>query len=436
MLNLSILGGSLPPNTTEGLIVLLHKGGCRKSLNNWRPITLLNVTYKLFAKCLQLRLQPILNEVISHDQSAFLPMHFILDNIFLTYETIAYAKESNQPLLFLKLDFSKAYDKVDWHFLFKALESLGFPSSFFQMVRLLFKNTAARVNINGQSSQAFPIQQGVRQGCLLAPYLFLVVGKILNHSLKREVQQGRIKRIDLPGAPKPQTIAQYADDTSLTIRGEEPFVCAIVETLQLFSGASGLFINENKSSAYYWHPGGSDRPSWTRDFRWQWAEGGEISKLLGAPFGMDITTEDANSFLMAKIEKKLMYWVTVRLNSAGREVIANSVLVSSLLYFLAIWGDTADGIKRITRKIRNFYWAGTTQQARAWVAWQTCCLKRCDGGLNLIDHQEATTALMAKWVVVACELGTSNFKAMLRCCLSSFQPHSRGKWNPGLQWFT
>jgi hypothetical protein len=130
MLNLSILGGSLPPSMTKGLIVLLHKGGCQKSLNNWRPITFLNVAYKLFAKYLQLRLQPIINEVISHDQSAFLPMHFILDNIFLIYETIAYTKESNQPLLFLKLDFSKAYDKLDWHFLFKALESLGFPSSF------------------------------------------------------------------------------------------------------------------------------------------------------------------------------------------------------------------------------------------------------------------------------------------------------------------
>jgi hypothetical protein len=70
---------------------------------------------------------------------------------------------------------------------------------------------------------------------------------------------------------------------------------------------------------------------------------------------MDITIEDANSFLKAKIQKKLMYWVTVRLNSAGREVITNNVLVSSLLYFLAIWGGIADGIKRITGKIRNFY---------------------------------------------------------------------------------
>lgn len=172
---------------TEGLIALLHKGGGRSTLNNWRPITLLNVAYKIFAKALQLRLQPVLAEVISQDQSAFLPMRFIMDNILLTYETLHYAKSSQQPLLFLKLDFSKAYDKVDWHFLFSALSQLGLPDTFIQMTRLLFTNAAARVSVNGKVTNTFPIQQGVRQGCPLAPYLFLIVGEILNHALKREV---------------------------------------------------------------------------------------------------------------------------------------------------------------------------------------------------------------------------------------------------------
>jgi hypothetical protein len=73
-------------------------------------------------------------ELISADQSAFLPMRYILDNIFLTHETISHAKQSNQPLLFLKLDFSKTYDKIDLIFLFEALHHLGFPSPFIEMV--------------------------------------------------------------------------------------------------------------------------------------------------------------------------------------------------------------------------------------------------------------------------------------------------------------
>lgn len=143
---------------TEGLIALLHKGGGWSTLNNRRPITLLNVAYKVFAKALQLRLQPVLAEVISQDQSAFLPMRFILDNILLTYETIHEAKVSNQPLLFLKLDFSKAYDKVDWKFLFSALTQLGFPESFILMTQLLFTNAAAHVSVNGKTTKPFSIQ--------------------------------------------------------------------------------------------------------------------------------------------------------------------------------------------------------------------------------------------------------------------------------------
>jgi hypothetical protein len=134
----------------------------------------------------------------------------------------------------------------------------------------------------------------------------------------------------------------------------------MVATFQLFSGASSLLINESKSSMYYWHPSGDVRPQWTQGFKWEWANGQDVSKLLGAPFGID-----SDNFLRAKLEKKLTYWVTVKLNLAGREIIANSVLVSTLFYFLAIWGGTVDGIKCITGMIRNFYWAGSIHRARA-----------------------------------------------------------------------
>jgi hypothetical protein len=92
--------GEIHPGVMEGLKALLHKSGGRSTLNNWRPITLLNMSYKLFAKTLQRRLQPVLMEVISYDQSAFLPIRFILDNILLTYKTIHYAKQSRQPYSF------------------------------------------------------------------------------------------------------------------------------------------------------------------------------------------------------------------------------------------------------------------------------------------------------------------------------------------------
>ena len=72
----------------KGVISLLHKGDSRLRLTNWHPIMWLNVVYKLFAKVLQKRLQLALMEIISFDESTFLPMPFILDNILLTHDTI------------------------------------------------------------------------------------------------------------------------------------------------------------------------------------------------------------------------------------------------------------------------------------------------------------------------------------------------------------
>lgn len=102
MIKSSILSKQLLNVITKGMIALLHKGGTRTAVRNWRPITLLNISYKIYAKALQLRLQPILMDIINPEQSAFLSLRFILDNLLLTYETTASAEKSKQSLFFLK----------------------------------------------------------------------------------------------------------------------------------------------------------------------------------------------------------------------------------------------------------------------------------------------------------------------------------------------
>lgn len=123
---------------------------------------LLTLVYKIFAKTLQLRFQPILKDVISPEQTAFLPLRFILDNIVLTQETLHWARTSKQPTVFLKLDFSKAYDKVSWHFLFHAMREINISEKFISWVKLLFENASAIVNLDGNQGDNFRIERGVR----------------------------------------------------------------------------------------------------------------------------------------------------------------------------------------------------------------------------------------------------------------------------------
>jgi 3'-phosphoadenosine 5'-phosphosulfate sulfotransferase (PAPS reductase)/FAD synthetase len=108
----------------------------KKQLFNSKPITLLNVTYKIFAKAFQMQMQLVLMEAISQDQSTFLPFRFILNTILLIHETITWVKKSKQPLILLKLNFYKAYDKVDWRFLFNYMDKLEIPTKFVNMTKM------------------------------------------------------------------------------------------------------------------------------------------------------------------------------------------------------------------------------------------------------------------------------------------------------------
>ena len=145
---------------TKDIISLIPNEEDAKDLNYWRPITLLTVIYKIFAKTLQLGFQPILRDVISPAQTTFLPLRFILNNIVLTQETLHWAKSSKQPMIFLKLDFSKAYDKVSWRFFFHAMHKMGISVQYIGWVKLLFGNATTAVNINKSPISNFKVERG------------------------------------------------------------------------------------------------------------------------------------------------------------------------------------------------------------------------------------------------------------------------------------
>ena len=112
------MGSQLPKEMNRGLIALLHKGEPTDLLTNYSPITLLNVSYKIMAKALQKRLQLVLPDLFDEDQTTFLPMRYILDNVLMQTETIKWCKQSDQDLILLKLDFRKAYNIVSPPFMF------------------------------------------------------------------------------------------------------------------------------------------------------------------------------------------------------------------------------------------------------------------------------------------------------------------------------
>jgi hypothetical protein len=389
-------------------------------------ITLLNVSYKIVAKALQKRIQPIMPEMIHEDQTRFLPMRYILDNVLVQHEVIDWARTSQQDLLLLKLDFQKAYDTVSLSFLFRIMHKIGIPDEYITMTKVLFEDAKVSVCLNGRNSDSFAIGRGVRQGCPLAPFLFLLVGETLHAASFRAMQAGSLQGIRLPGGVGQQLMVQYADDVNYTLLAQRENMESLTRLLHLFWLATGLQMNWGKSIGYYFDRG--DPPAWLRDFECSWAAPGELAKLLGAPFGIELSTEDIDQFLIEKIELKLHYWTTLRLSLAARAVVVNMVLLSTLWYFITLWGGSLKATRIIKSNLMNFLWSGSTHRTRVRVNWSDCCAPKTQGGLGLIGPNEAMDALMAKWILKALQPGTSNLQIFLRYRIQNLKPDKRGTW--------
>lgn len=105
----------------------------------------------------------------------------------------------------------------------------------------------------------------------------------------------------------------------------------------------------------YWFDKHTHKSDWLRGYNWKWAEEGDLSKLLGTPFGLNLDTRDVDQFLYKKITKKLEYWSSMKLSLAGRIVICNQVLLSTLWFFITVWGGSNKILRRIRGAIRNYF---------------------------------------------------------------------------------
>jgi hypothetical protein len=205
--------GVLPRSMREGDIVLLYKKGDSRDPRNYRPITLLQVDYKILAKILVARMKKVVNNFVSKEQLGFVPKRLIGEATHLLKLVQAYLEEEGRDGLLLALDWEKAFDRVSWEYYHLALEALQFGPVFRGWARLLSNPDALpirRIKANGGRSNPFSIHCGVPQGCPLSPLAFLVVAEALTRLIQRDAT---IKGIEINRANI--KISQFADDTQI-----------------------------------------------------------------------------------------------------------------------------------------------------------------------------------------------------------------------------
>lgn len=165
------------------MIYLIPKVEEAKAMKNFRPISLINCSFKIFSKVLTLRLGSIINRLIAPQQSAFIQGRYILESVALAHELVHSLHASKKPGLILKLDYEKAYDRVCWDFLFEILRSRGFSPTWIRWVQCLVKDGSIGVSLNGEDSGFFKTGKGLRQGDPISPLLFNLVGDVLTRML-------------------------------------------------------------------------------------------------------------------------------------------------------------------------------------------------------------------------------------------------------------
>jgi hypothetical protein len=199
-------------------IVLIPKKQNAVSVSDFRPIALCNVIYKITSKVLANHLKVILPSIISPNQSAFIPGRLISDNILAAYETLHSMQTRHwgkTSYVAVKLDMSKAYDRVDWGFLEEIMRRMGFAFKWCSLIMQCITIVRFSILINGQPTAKFTLSRGIRQGDPISPYLFIIFAEALSSLLSQAAISGWLPGV--PTSPKGPCLNHlfFADDSLL-----------------------------------------------------------------------------------------------------------------------------------------------------------------------------------------------------------------------------
>ena len=180
-INAAYSKGEMSITQRKAIITLIHKGKNlpRDNLNNWRPISLTNTDYKLLAKCLAIRLDNVISDIIDEDQVGFIKGRNVSNTIRTIDDVITYLNTKNRSGILLAVDFRAAFDSISKEYITWAFKQFGFGPSFIRWVEVLMNQTKSSINYMGWISESIEMDSGIRQGCPFSPMAFIVALEIL-----------------------------------------------------------------------------------------------------------------------------------------------------------------------------------------------------------------------------------------------------------------
>jgi hypothetical protein len=175
-----------------GIITLLPKKEYASRIKQYRPICLLNVSFKIFTKVGANRITGMAQKIIKPTQTAFIPGRNILEGVVVLHETIHELHSKKLDGVLFKIDFEKAYDKVKWPFLQQVLRMRGFPVKWCDWVTKFIQGGSVGIKVNDDIGHYIQTLKGHRQGDPLSPMLFNIAADMLAILIARAKEDGQV----------------------------------------------------------------------------------------------------------------------------------------------------------------------------------------------------------------------------------------------------
>ena len=358
-----------PPQLYFARIATIYKKGDTDKAGNYRPISLLSSFYKVYMTLIRERIQAGIEQLVSKTQYGFRPAKSTSHAIFLIKRIQEFAESTGNPLYMTLLDWEKAFDKVDHRCLCKALERFDVHPEVIEALQDGYENATFYVRDQFGKSEARRQEAGIRQGCPLSPYLFVLVMACVDfdiqQSLTTEITDNRIPGTDFD-------MVYYADDTIIVSRSLE--ACnQLIELTEAFSEQYGLKLNKSKCVNMNMNADGEQA----------FASGEAIktekeAMYLGNQLNYKADPQAEVTQKLQEVQRTLFrmqdYWKAAEASPKWKVLIFEAVLKSKLLYGLETSQLTNKCIKRIDafqirglRKILNMkhtYWDRTATNKR------------------------------------------------------------------------
>ena len=388
-LNCCFAKGKLSYSLQQSLIICLPKlDKDRQLLKNWRPISLLCVTYKLASTVISNRMKPYLDNIISKTQSGFLTGRNIADSTRLVYDIMHHAEKQNLDGLLLLIDFEKAFDSLSWTFLYNVLAYFGFDNTFISWIKLFNTDIEARICQAGFLSDPIKIKRGCRQGDPISCYQFILAAEVLALLI---INNPNI--VGLHIGTIQYKLVQFADDTTLILDGTQNSLQAALNILEIYGTLSGLKVNSEKTKVIWIGKRKNSKEKLKVSYRLNWGE--TQFRLLGLEFSVQLETMSELNYIPAvdKMKNIIHHWKRRNITPIGKITVIKTMLLpqfNHLFTSLLANGKTID----LINKIFNFLWDGKVDKVRR----STIYKEYKAGGLKMVNIHHFKTSLMLGWL--------------------------------------